>query len=371
MSETTPAAIRQSVSLPSGSCDMRVGEGVLDRFGKDLCVQVGRPRKAALVHDAGADADLVEEVRRQLTDAGFLVSKHAVDPGEGVRTVTRAEAAYRWLDGEGLTADDAFVAVGGDELLSLASFVAATWCGGMILAEVPTNMRAAVEASVTPSPLDVGSSAEMVNTPGRPRMLMCDLSRMADDESTRLGARAIMVASSVAEANDAFTRLAGRAAGIVSGDRAVLSEQLADTARSRGRIVSSGSVAVRQSISYGVEFARALGAVLDRPCDPALLRAEGLRFSSRLACVVGDGSTDFVFTQDALLERLKLLVIGCDVDPDDLQAALKSACFKRSNRLLLALPLAVGRVRPTAVDDDVLAEHIGAFCASRRRLLGL
>ena len=52
----------------------------------------------------------------------------------------------------------------------------------------------------------------------------------------------------------------------------------------------------------------------------------------------------------------------CDVEPDRLVAALKEERFLRTNRFLLAVPNALGRVRMTTVDDGLLAEHAGAWC---------
>ena len=67
-----------------------------------------------------------------------------------------------------------------------------------------------------------------------------------------------------------------------------------------------------------------------------------------------------------------LLVLGevaCDIEPGELLAALRAACFERSNRFLLPLPLDFGRVRLTAVDDETLSEHVVAWCESRQALL--
>ena len=53
------------------------------------------------------------------------------------------------------------------------------------------------------------------------------------------------------------------------------------------------------------------------------------------------------------------------VDADELVAAIQRERFARTNRFMLALPRALGRVRLTAVETDTLSEHVRAWCASR------
>ena len=49
MSTTESQAIRQWVSAPGGSCDVRAGAGVIESCGRSLATLVGKPRLCALV----------------------------------------------------------------------------------------------------------------------------------------------------------------------------------------------------------------------------------------------------------------------------------------------------------------------------------
>ena len=53
------------------------------------------------------------------------------------------------------------------------------------------------------------------------------------------------------------------------------------------------------------------------------------------------------------------------MDADALIAAMREERYRRTNRFMLALPRSLGRVRLSMVPDDLLAEHVGAWCASR------
>jgi 3-dehydroquinate synthetase len=145
----------------------------------------------------------------------------------------------------------------------------------------------------------------------------------------------------------------------------VLCEQLQDTMKSRGKILSSTALALRQSITYGEAFAAALVRLVGPGLAPSTARAEALRFQARLACGDGLFSVDDVLAQDELLDRLELPMLQATVDPDELVAAVREERFARSNRFLLGLPRKLGRVRLAAVSDERIAEHVAAWCASR------
>ena len=150
MSGTEALRVRQWVSLPGGSCDIRLGNGIIDEAAAVLKGAVGRPRMAALVAQAGASEELVEAVARQLSDAGFERRRVEVPAGEVARTLDAAHALLGALAQAHVTADDLVVAVGDVDALSLASYACAQWCAATPLVMVPTNMLALVEAPATP-----------------------------------------------------------------------------------------------------------------------------------------------------------------------------------------------------------------------------
>ena len=76
------APMRQTVSANGASCDVRLGDGVLERFGRDLRVCCGRTGTAAFLVEEGTGPDLVESLFRLVTDAGFLVKRLGDLPGD-------------------------------------------------------------------------------------------------------------------------------------------------------------------------------------------------------------------------------------------------------------------------------------------------
>jgi hypothetical protein len=71
-----------------------------------------------------------------------------------------------------------------------------------------------------------------------------------------------------------------------------------------------------------------------------------------------------MLAQDELLQTLGLKTVSCSIEPQAFLDALKEERFLRTNRFMLLVPLAIGRVRMTSVDDDLLVEHASAWCAA-------
>ena len=370
---------RQSLATRMGVCDMRVGVGATAQLGEALRGVVGKPRRVLVAHSADVPADVVEEVRRSLIDTGFEFHQLELAGGRASRNLDEATRAFEALASHGITADDAIVAVGDADLVSALVFVASTWCAGTVLAAVPTTLDGMVDVTVTPRALDVAGADEMLLAKGVARLAVCDPANLPDapDDPGTLMGRAVMVAGAVTAGETTFSELAVRADGIVAQDADTLVDEVLDITKSRCRVASSTALAVRQGLLLGMGFARAIGRCLDAagsqdtPGEGRLL-AEGLRIAARLAVAHqekdAEALLDLVFAQDALLERFGLAEVPCDLDADDVLAALRAEELSRSNRFMLALPLDFGRVRLTNVPDDLLYQHLKAWCKARRKL---
>ncbi|MDD3486045.1 MAG: 3-dehydroquinate synthase, partial [Atopobiaceae bacterium] len=306
MSNQSIDVMRQSLSLPDGSCNLRVGPGALDLVGRELRGIVGRPRIAALASSPDVDAALVEDVRRSLTDAGFRVEPVKVPPSRVSSDVSCLPDLCSELDRIGITADDALVAVGGMDLFPACSLVADVWCGGTTLVEVASDLGCASLCATTPGDLSVGGGHKMVGASRHPRLVICDLDRMelVEGEAPAL-ARATFAAAAMCDSESSFSLLGLAATDIVSGDVNALRKQVTLCERSRAFMLNSTSVAVRQGISYGTELACALHDLPQLAGVPwSRLLGEGMRFSARISCGQGIAPVELVSDQDDLLASL-------------------------------------------------------------------
>lgn len=359
-----PRRARQWVSMRNASLDLRVGADVLDELPRALRASAGRPHACALVHAADASAPLVRELRENLEAEGFEVRPVRLPiAGCSLEAVCALDAE---LARARVTADDMVVALGGASELSVASYACASWCGGVPLAEVPTELSAAVVAAVTPSPLDVAGQPRMVAQEGSARFLAVDEALMPSDPwcPDALLARALMAQTAACDSDKTFGALWDDADALLTGDRGVLAERCRDAIRARGKVAASASAATRKSLEFGTTFARVLRS-LAPGVDPATALADGMRFASRVSVGQGTLEIDDMLTIDELLERLGLPTARVSVSPEALASGLREERYRRTNRFMLAVPRAVGRVRLAVVTDELLSEHAAAWCASR------
>lgn len=358
---------RQWVTLRGSSLDLRVGKGIVGGVAHDLASAIGRPRACALAAEPDAPAGLVEELRRGLTDQGFLVHALTLPEGDAAHEFSSMGVLLGDLADAGITSDDLVVAVGHAGSLSLAAAACAQWCGQVMLAVVPLDLASALTAGVQPRALDLPGHPRMVTHDGSARFEICDLDVLVPGSSDEnaLYARSVMVAAAMADSDKAFGALWDSADALVAGDEGTLVDAITECVRSKGKVASSTSVAIRQSADYGQTLRRALRSVAGSDVPESAIFADALRFAARLSVAAENFSIDDMFTQDELLERLGVGTVEAEVEPGAFVEAIKQERFARTNRFMLALPRAIGRVRLTAVETETLTEHVGAWCASR------
>lgn len=357
-------SVRQWVVVRGTSMDLRVGTGILSEFPRVLKSAAGRPHACALVHEDSVSEDAVRVLHDNLCDQGFKVSTCALAPAGC--NLAAVEALNTQLAEARVTSDDIVLVVGGLETLSVASFACAGWCGGTRLAEVPTDLPSAVVAATTPRALDSAGRERVVSQDATARYTMIDLDLIDADPTgeSALLAFALMVQTAMCDSDRSFGRLWDAADAIAAGDVDALIAQLQDTLKSRGKISSATSAALRQSLEFGTTFADALHSLAPEVPRSTTL-ADGMRFAARLGVAQETLSIDDMLAVDEVLERLGLDTTRSTVDPTALADRIRENRFLSTNRFMLAVPRGLGRVRLAVMTDELLAEHAAAWCASR------
>lgn len=369
MTETAEnVMVRQWVTMPGGSMDARMGTGLSGRAGKELKSAIGSPRLAVLASTASSSAEQVELLRRSLVDAGFSVEQMAFPEGDAALSLDAANPILASFAELGVTSGDGLVVMGDTGALSLASFVAKSWCNGIPLMEYPTDLRAALEGSCTPLGFTVGTHPEMFTFPAATRFVYCDFDIMdaSFESEEELYARALMVISAVADTEKAFGKLWDSIDAILDISSKPRATAIGDAFRSRGRAISSTSVVTRDSLGYGRTFLRALRPLFSADVPSSTLLAEGMRFAARLAAGEGTFAVDDVLAIDEVLDALDLgYVEDVPFSAEEMAKAIKAECFLRSNKFQMLLPKSFGRIRLASLTDELLAEHTEAWVASR------
>ncbi len=362
---------RLLINHPGGrTTDFRLGSEVFDELPSMFKHVVGQPKRAVFVAQAQTDADQRETVRRSLVDTGFAVTEAVWTDEECAPALASAERLFAVLGSVGATADDVLVAFGEADLLSVATFCARTWCGGMASVLMPTTLDAQVTCATGMQALDVPAAPAMVSLEVAPSLVVCDLAlaRAGSPESVKLGYVHI-VASAFAGSKNAWDRLGRSLPHLADPAANALGDEVCGAQTARRDVSKASSPSARAALNYGTVTARALRACLGEEVPAYALLAEGLRFESRLATAAAGLDVETVFEQDDRLEALGIEELPFSLAVDAFVDALKAAQFTRSNRFLLSLPKKPGMVRLASVEDDLLREHAEAYLASRAELL--
>ncbi len=358
---------RQWLPLSSGTSDVRMGYNALDQAATIFAAAVGTPRRCMVVVRSSLDEELCELVRRQLVDAGFEVRWHVLEQ-ECVRTLDEANRLMVELCKAELTKDDLCCSVGDTDVLSLVAYACGLWCAGMPFVAIPLSEVALLEGALAPRALDVDEKREMVQASGAARHVLIDYDLMLSDVASESShyARVLMAGAATASSERDFSDLWDRADALAAGDEETYLTQLLAAAKTRGQALASTAAVVRQSVEYGQSFARAVECAAKTRYPRSLLVAEGMRFAARLSVGLEKLEIDDMLAQDELLDMLGVDTLVCDLTPEVLVRALKGDAYARSNRFMMLIPYALGRVRLATVPDDMLYEHAAAWCAAHR-----
>ena len=360
---------RQWVPMAGGSCDVRMGHGALMQASSLFRSCVGHPRACLAVVRARIDETVREKLRRQLVDAGFAVTWLSLEDDVS-NTIGAARVVAEALANAGITSDDLCCVLGDASLISVASHVCGSWCGGMSLVVIPEDELALLEGAIVPRSLDVCRRQGVVDVRPAAQHVLLDFDFVFSSVSSETSyyVRSLTVAAAMAGSEREFSELWDRADKLARGEEEAMQTQLLAVARARGQLKSSTSAAVRQSADYGRSFENAVSRLSGEDVPRSVLLAEGMRFAARIAVAMEKFSIDDMLAQDELLETLGIGFAECSFGAQELCDALKQEDFSRRNRFMLLVPFSIGQVRYVTVDDDLLAEHACAWCEARRTI---
>ncbi|TVP90316.1 3-dehydroquinate synthase [Alkalibacterium sp.] len=139
--------IRVTLPQPSVSYPIKIQKGLLEHVGKEVS-EMTTSRRVAVITDKNVDLHYGDQVKRKLTDEGFVVSMIVLEPGEQTKTFSVMSTVYSQLIEAGLTRSDVIVALGGGVVGDIAGFAAASYLRGVSFVQIPTSLLAQVDSSV-------------------------------------------------------------------------------------------------------------------------------------------------------------------------------------------------------------------------------
>ena len=361
---------RQLLNFSSRSVDVRMGSRALDELSRMVRGTVGLPKRAALVAAGSLGAELETEIRHELVDAGFTVTRIVLPDGDELQSMGAVTSVLEDLGHMGATRDDVLVCAGDAVACSVGSLAAKLWCGGMSCALIPTTFDAMITVATSMEPLSAGGVSGVAWMTPEPSLVVCDIDFVTESSlSERACGYVYLMGSLLADSRRSWDRMGELVPRLVEGDPRAYVDALAAAQLARRAVVTAANPSARNALQYGLTCARALRACLGGGVPWHVLHAEGMRFEARLAVEAAKFDVDAVFEQDDRFDDLGIEELPFKLDVDRFIDALKEANARYSNRLLFALPKNPGIIRLTAVTDDVLVRHASAYVASRAELL--
>ncbi|HTS79385.1 MAG TPA: 3-dehydroquinate synthase [Myxococcaceae bacterium] len=139
--------MRITVQSRAGPYLVEVAPGLLRALAEDpAAFDLGG--RVALVTDGHVRPLWGDQLRSRLACAGVDPILLEIPPGEGSKTLARAEALWTRLIEAGFGRGDTVLALGGGVVGDLAGFVAATFHRGMRWIQAPTTLLSQVDASI-------------------------------------------------------------------------------------------------------------------------------------------------------------------------------------------------------------------------------
>ena len=276
------------------------------------------------------------------------------------------------MAGLSLERDCLVVALGGGVVGDLAGFVASTYMRGVAVVQVPTTLLAMVDSSVGARPPSTSTpartwSARSSNPPTcapRPiRSRRFPSANGAADAPRSRNRRSSNPTSSSSGCWIMRTELAAR-------DEEIVSEAIARSVFFKANVVAEDK-AEKPRRPRVLEL-RSHARACDRGALPGSARtphgaavAEGMRFAARLAVDIAGCSPEFVQAQDDLLDELGLAALPWSAPAADVLAAMKRDKKARGGVVRFVVPRDVGDWRLLEVSDDVIADHLETWRASK------
>ncbi len=373
MSALRKIEVRFSAKKQGLGYDISVGRNALEQFG-DAVHELRPNARIALISDETVGPTYGAIVKKRLESADFEVGDFLIPAGEKSKTMEYAMQLWQALVQFGMTRKDIIVALGGGVVGDLAGFVAATYMRGIDFVQVPTTLLAMVDASVGgKTAIDIEQGKNLVGAFHQPIYVCADtrvLKSLPEDDWAN-GFAEIAKSSVVSPQRSFYEWLRDNAKGLGEHQNDLLEEAIVRSVEFKASVVSEDEkeAGLRECLNYGHTLGHAIETCAGfGKIGHGRAVAEGMRFAARLSVEMLGASVDFVKKQDSLLDSLGLQELAWTSTPERLLHVMKSDKKVRNNQVRFVLAKNFANWQVMEVPDEVLMQHLEAWCIAKRRL---
>jgi shikimate kinase / 3-dehydroquinate synthase len=320
---STPAGTSNILVTPvGGTYYVHVGRGLLDLAG-DLLPDAADIEQAVIV-ESDRDTGTADRVAASLTARGISVTRVPIPDTEAAKTFATAQHVAGHLADVALHTNDLVVAVGGEPVIDLAGFVAATFNRGTRLALVPTTLAAQADSAIGgKNAVNLPQGRNLVGAIHQPTVVIADVTTACEnvDNGFRAGLSEIAKHALISR-SDLLQVLEELSKDARSADVAAVQQLVTRSVEIKADIVSRDERATGERIvlNYGHTFGHAIDLVSGQLEDQGESVALGMMAAAHLARRQGRIDDDVVDRHRRLLSTLGLPTSG-RFDLDAMQRA--------------------------------------------------
>jgi 3-dehydroquinate synthase len=252
------------VTLGQRSYQIHIGEGLLDRLGRE-CANLKLEGRCAIISDENVAPKYGAKTVTALARAGFDPVLIRVPAGETAKSLKTVQSCYDQLAAHRLERGSFIVALGGGVVGDLAGFVAATYLRGVAFVQVPTTLLAQVDSSVGGKVgVNLRAGKNLVGAFYQPRLVLCDLKtlRTLPVREYRSGIAEVIKYGIIYDLA-LFTRLERRMPQLLKRDSKMLAGVVARCCEIKAEVVGQDETegGLRAILNFGHTVGHALEAI--------------------------------------------------------------------------------------------------------------
>jgi shikimate kinase / 3-dehydroquinate synthase len=320
---STPAGTSNILVTPvGGTYYVHVGRGLLDLAG-DLLPDAADIEQAVIV-ESDRDTGTADRVAASLTARGISVTRVPIPDTEAAKTFATAQHVAGHLADVALHTNDLVVAVGGEPVIDLAGFVAATFNRGTRLALVPTTLAAQADSAIGgKNAVNMPQGRNLVGAIHQPTVVIADVTTACENVENGFRAGLSEIAKhALISRSDLLQVLEELSKDARSADMEAVQQLVTRSVEIKADIVSRDERATGERIvlNYGHTFGHAIDLVSGQLEDQGESVALGMMAAAHLARRQGRINDDVVDRHRRLLSTLGLPTSG-RFDLDAMQRA--------------------------------------------------
>ncbi len=319
-------------------------------------------RRVALITDRNLARLHLPRYLPSLADALVLT----LAPGEGSKSLAKAQGLYQALLGARLERGDLVVALGGGVVSDLAGFVASTYKRGVDFAIVSTSLVGAVDAAIGgKTGVNLPQGKNVVGTFAQPAKVVLDLLALATLPRAQIAeGLAEAYKTGLVASPELFELVRGHLPAIMAGDLPLLARVASLSGRAKASVVSADyrEKGLRRILNLGHTYGHALESFHRYRLSHGRAVAAGMMVAAALSAGRGLIPAELAGRVGQDMARL----LGAGVAWPGADEAWKIMLNDKKNqggRVLFVLLAGVGQ--PVCVEDVTPAELAAALAAAQ------